>query len=150
MAVNKKAGFVFLALTLLATIFIFSNSLKVGTESAKQSGFFADILENALDSFGFHPEYDTISFIIRKGAHFTEYLILSALAGLSIYFFARNGLYVFFAPLYAFGVAVCDEFIVQGMTEGRSPQWKDVFIDFSGALTAALIIYLIFRFKKQK
>ncbi len=150
MTVNKRLSIIFAVLTVLMTVFVFSNSLKIGTESAKQSGFFTDILNNALDSIGMHPEYETLSFFIRKGAHFTEYFILGGLAATSIYFATANAPLVFIAPLYTFIIAVCDEFIFQRMTDGRGPQWKDVFIDLSGALTAVLILFLIIHFKKKK
>ncbi len=147
---NNKKALIFAVLTFCATMFVFGNSLKVGTESAKQSGFFVDILNNALDTVGIHPKYDTISFLIRKGAHFTEYFLLSGLAAAAIYFATSNKALIFAAPVYSFVVAVCDEFIMQARTSGRSPQWKDVFIDTSGAFLAAIILFLIIYFRKRK
>ncbi len=147
---KKKKALIFAVLTVLATLFIFGNSLQIGEESAKQSGFFADILKKVLNFAGFDPDYDTVSLIIRKGAHFTEYFILSALAAGTIYFGTEKRAYVFFAPVYAFLTAICDEFICQALTEGRGPQWKDVMIDTSGALLAAVIIFIIIKNSKHK
>jgi len=147
MSRNKKA-LIFALLTLFVTLFIFGNSLRSGEESAEQSGFFVDILNNVLETVNIHPNYDSISFFIRKAAHFSEYFLLSALAAMGIFLATTKKQFIFISPLYSFIIAVCDEFICQAMTEGRGPQWTDVMIDTSGALIAALILFLIIHFKK--
>lgn len=149
---NKKRIFaiIFALITIAVTIFIFMNSMKDGEESAKQSGFFTDLAEKALNAVGLTPNRDTVSLFIRKLAHFSEYFVLSASAAVALYLGFNNRKAAIIAPLYAFSVAVCDEFIVQALTAGRGPAWTDVLIDTSGAVFAFSVFAVIIVFKESK
>ena len=51
------------------------------------------------------------------------------------------------APLavaLSFAVSAIDEFVIQAITEGRGPSWRDVGIDCGGAATGVLICILVF------
>ena len=138
----------FLSLSIAITAFIFSNSLQSGEISGNQSDFFVDAFDNALSFFGISADTQILGVIIRKAAHFTEYFALGLTSSLFLSVFERKPLYTI-SPIYALVIAICDEFIMQSVTEGRAPRWTDVIIDLSGAVIAGLIIYLI-KNRKQK
>lgn len=80
------------------------------------------------------------SFIVRKGAHFTEYLILYLLAYNSNknYFNKEAKLYsIIFVFLYA-----CSDEIHQFFIPGREMHIRDVIIDTIGGLFGYLIIFI--------
>ena len=91
-----------------------------GNDSSKQSNFIVDIIIHILPI-----TRDTLSFIVRKCAHMTEYAIL------------------------AFLYACTDEFH-QLFIAGRAGQFRDVCIDSTGALIMILIIYIINKRKDKK
>ena len=148
----------FCVLTLLWIGFIFANSAKTGIESGEASSAVVEFVESLLMRVGIEP--DVSEFFIRKLAHFLEYAFLSLLICASVrsFFISYAFLparYPFFAlaPALSFFVASVDEFCVQANTVGRGPSFRDVCIDTSGALFAALLfmlaVYLI-RLRKSK
>lgn len=148
---NKKQiiSAVFAVLTLAMTAFIFINSLQVGEDSAKQSNNIVIIVKKIFGGLGILPEDATLSLVIRKLGHFTEYFILGALAAVFIIKTFSNKYFPAFAAAYGFAVAVCDEFVMQANTAGRGPSWVDVCIDTGGVLVALGIIFLL-RFIMKK
>ena len=149
--IKKKRLFfsIFAILTLLMTAFIFSNSLLVAEASAERSGRFIPLLQKILSSVGIDADSDTLSFIIRKTAHFLEYFLLCALASGVVLSQTERESFLIFSPVYCFLVAVCDEFIMQGMTEGRSAEWRDVGIDVSGALLCLCVVLITIKLIKR-
>lgn len=150
---------IFAVITLLLTAFVFANSFQSANESEKVSGFFVEAAESLLGCFGVRVERGVLEHIIRKTAHFTEYLALGvAASGIAASFKdlpvkKRIG-FVALAPLYCLAVALCDEFIIQNAADGRSPELLDAMIDLSGAMiasvSAAAVIYLKNRKKTEK
>ena len=151
---NKKRyiwGVIFGLSTLFITLFIFWNSLQTGEESGKMSDVFVDSFKRFLGFFGITIEEHTLGVLVRKAAHFSEYFVLGASFSMFLVNLADKR-FIFFSPLYCGGVAICDEFIMQMATSGRSPQWTDVLIDFGGGVTSLLVLILGIRLatKKQK
>lgn len=133
---------IFLILTVLWTGFIFFNSAQSGDESSAMSGFFADIARNVLNAVGLGGvDMDTLSYAVRKAAHFTEFFVQSALLSAFALTVRREYrytvIYVLFAGLFT---ACCDE-LLQLFIDGRGSAVKDVFIDFSGTAAAAALVY---------
>ena len=128
---NKKLNLI-LVIIWMTIIFIMSSFNS--TESSSQSNFIVDIVANI-----FHiTNTSTLSIIIRKLAHYTEYLILGILVmnlnnnkSKSIY------LSIIICLLYA----ISDEFH-QFFVPGRSCQILDIAIDFLGSLTGIFIYKL--------
>ena len=149
--INKKKTYavIFAVLTLLITLFIFSNSLKDGVNSAKQSDFAVDIINNLLDFFGISADVYTLGVIIRKLAHFLEYFVLGLTSCIFLSGF-KNKVWLAVSPIYCLAVAICDEFVMQAATSGRAPQWTDVLIDLCGALFALGIIAVIRIYKEKR
>lgn len=139
----------FLILTLLTTAFIFTNSLKSGSESLAQSNVVLKWVTAIIDPHHTVP-YDTMSFYVRKAAHLTEFALLGfSLGGLNGALARLRQKSIPLLPLFAsLVVAVADEFI-QSFT-GRTSQVSDVLIDFSGALLGLLVITIIQAVRNRK
>lgn len=76
-------------------------------------------------------------YLVRKMAHFSEYMLLGFWLGL--FFTQENGHSRFFlSELLCATVAVCDE-LLQWLPGGRSPQIADVCVDVSGATLGLLV-----------
>lgn len=140
-------------LVCLTVCFIFSNSLKDGEESNRQSGIVMELLRSIFDPTGAIEE-DTFHYFVRKGAHFTEF----ALLGFSLWLMMLSlrdkfGILCPGVMLFAaLSTAVTDEFI-QSFT-GRTSSVTDVLIDFSGALSGFVlplaVSAIIKRIKEKK
>ena len=124
---------------------IFYFSAQPDTVSSEQSGFFASILESVVHTLRGGEEtasqalYDLLDFIVRKGAHFTVYLVLGVLA---LRAYRRSGvkagagrvaLSLFTCALYA----ATDE-VHQYFVPGRAMMLTDVLLDSAGALCGIL------------
>ncbi len=125
---------------LLWLVFIFSNSLKVGEESTKQSSAAVEIVQTCVgwvDPDGWiataeGEDLKTLQHYVRKLAHFTEFAVLGVLACWCYFAYACTQKRLWTA---AIGVAVTP-FIDEGLqyfTSGRAAALADVAIDISGA-----------------
>lgn len=121
---------------LIWMIFIFIMSHTNGNDSSNQSNFIAEIVLRFIDI-----DVETLTFLIRKAAHMSEYAILLLLIyyGLSNTITYKYNLLISLATTFIY--ACSDEFH-QLFIPGRSGQFKDVLIDTSGGLIMLLIIYL--------
>lgn len=128
-------------LVLIWMIIIFIMSSFNAEDSANQSNFIVNIIANILNI----NNISLLSLIIRKLAHFTEYLILGTLV---INMFTKNNA----KKTYLLSILLCiiyatsDE-IHQIFTPGRACQIKDILIDSIGSITG---IYLFKLLKKRK
>ena len=128
-------------LVLIWMIIIFIMSSFNAEDSANQSNFIVNIISNILNI----ENVRLLSLIIRKLAHFTEYLILGTLV---INMFTKNNakktylLSILLCIIYA----ISDE-IHQLFVPGRACQIKDILIDSVGSITG---IYLFKLLKKRK
>lgn len=137
---------------------IFSFSAKTAVESSQSSNAIVEVLmdEHLLGSVVKNPEKtrETLSFLVRKAAHMTEFGVLSALA---LYWLTSFSLpykkRCFLAALISACYAASDEFH-QRFVPGRSGELRDVMIDTAGAvlgiLFLSLIRYLILRKTRAK
>ncbi len=84
--------------------------------------------------------------LLRKAAHFTEFLLFG-FALTKTFRYAKN--FYLLKPL-AFGLltALCDE-TLQLYIPGRSGQITDVWVDFAGALTGALLVWLFYKLRRK-
>lgn len=128
-------------LVLIWMIIIFIMSSFNAEDSANQSNFIVNIIANILNI----NNISLLCLIIRKLAHFTEYLILGTLV---INMFTKNNakktylLSILLCIIYA----ISDE-IHQIFIPGRACQIKDILIDSVGSITG---IYLFKLLKKRK
>lgn len=110
-------------------------------DSLSSIGFYYGGKYQSVENDGY---FKFVEFIIRKGAHFSIYLLLGAFLCLALYWcFKQNWFLRVFIPwMTATGLAAFDEFH-QGLTGGRSPMVQDVILDSAGAIVGSLIVVLI-------
>ena len=132
---EKNKSSTFLVLIWMTIIFIMSSFDSV--ESSNQSNFIVDIIANIFKI----ENIELLSFIIRKLAHYTEYLILGFLV---INMFTKNNI----NNLYLISIILCiiyatsDE-IHQIFVPGRACQLRDILIDSIGSITGIYLYKLI-------
>lgn len=119
-------------LSIVIMFIIFSNSLLSAEVSSAQSGFFISTIETILGWVNLSIEIDILSLIIRKLAHFLEFLILgfTMLKGWGFKFMLN--------VLIILLVASLDESI-QLFSEGRAFSVIDIGIDFIGGMTGMML-----------
>ena len=124
-------------LMLLWMFLIFLMSSFDATESTNQSNFIVNIITNIFKI----ENIELLSLIIRKLAHFTEYLILGLLVA---NMFTKNNI----NNLYLISIILCiiyatsDE-IHQLFVPGRACQLRDILIDSIGSITGVYLYKLI-------
>lgn len=123
--------FLWLTLLVVFTIFIFFCSYLPASESAKMSGYVAQVFNAVFDMLGL--KYDgNVEYTIRKLAHFMEFggqswLLCKTYSAFYVSNRASTGYILFFGLL----TAVVDEYI-QFFSPGRECRVTDVLLDFSG------------------
>lgn len=118
-------------------IFIFIMSNTNGNDSSSQSSFFANIILQFINI-----DKETLTFLIRKLAHMSEYAILALFTYYALIKIAFNKRIIFqITFLISFLYACSDEFH-QLFISGRSGQFTDVLIDSTGCLIMLLFLYL--------
>ena len=131
---KNKSSTVLVAIWMII-IFIMSSFDSV--ESSNQSNFIVDIIANIFKI----ENIELLSFIIRKLAHFAEYLILGLLVA---NMFTKNNI----NNLYLISIILCiiyatsDE-IHQIFVPGRACQLRDILIDSIGSIIGIYLYKLI-------
>ncbi len=154
------AARVLLPIALIAcVVFIFSNSLAIGTVSEGSSGRVLAFLQRVLTRLGMPDLAGRITMhMVRKAAHFCEYALEGFLLLLCLrVYLHRWQRHLSGAMLLGLLTALADE-TIQLYSPGRSSQVMDVWIDFSGVLTgmavgavfAALATALVGAFSRPK
>ncbi len=104
-----------------------------GSQSSNSSQFLVEILLK----LGINPDMlpvEALSWIVRKSAHFTEYLLLALLALPLAIHYRGTGLQTWVLVwLFCVGYAATDEWH-QTMVPGREGRITDVLIDGMGAI----------------
>ena len=143
---NMSKVRIHITVTFLIMVFIFFQSALPGDLSGAESNFIVELITRILDT-----DAETVSFIVRKLAHFTEYLILGIFLALDAQDIAvmrqrETGFaYIWFIPfLTGMLYAATDEFH-QSFVPGRSCELRDVMIDSAGVAAGVLILTLMRR-----
>ena len=141
-----------LLLVILMLAFIWGQSLMPGEVSGRESEWVLQVMEpvvkpvtRQLNHMGFDVDEH---YVVRKMAHFTEYMVLG---GLMFLLFVRpdeNGRYLRPALLCLASAGV-DEGIIQRLSRDRGPALGDVWLDFAGSCLgigiAAFLILILYR-----
>ena len=144
------AGRVLFTAALIGCIwFIFSNSLQIAEVSEGSSGRVLGLMQGILRRLGLPGAADRLTMhIVRKLAHFSEYMLEGFLLMLCLRVYTRHFFkHVSWPILGGLLTALTDE-TIQLFVPGRSGQVTDVWIDFSGVLTglvAGLILLGLIR-----
>lgn len=146
----KIKAVIFCLLTLIWMVVIFMFSAQNADDSTEQSSFVTNILMSIFSSVYRDSDIsdkmqiiESMSFEIRKAAHFSIYSVLGLLSFLSVYYLTKFSNKTPFISLPICFIYACSDEIHQLFVPGRSGQLRDVFIDFSGALLMTLIILVI-------
>ena len=160
---NKLLFWIFLALTLAVDIFIIVNAFLNGEKSAAESNNFAqttaDVI-NAVKPETITPQnFDSFAFSIRKLVGHFGIFVVSGIFGTCTFSFLFCGLKSYLKTIvssssltHGLFVAFCSE-IIQKFVSGRSGNFTDVLIDFSGYLLGFLLTFVVLLLvlrKKQK
>lgn len=131
-----------------ASIIIFL-TLQPADASSSLSGEITLILYNIVKQVGITISIETVHFVVRKIAHFTEYFILGILAFLVLVpytiSFKRKLIVIFvFGLMFA-----CLDEAIQIFIDGRAGSVRDVLIDSAGVLFSIIIITGLFLLRKK-
>ena len=139
-----------LIITIAMMVFIFVQSALPGHLSGAESGFFVNLLRELTGL-----DQQSLSLLIRKAAHFTEYMILGILLFINVTDLQKNkgknlSAWASWASAWAAGTtyAVTDE-IHQFFVPDRACSATDMLIDSAGVATGAAIALLLSRLKKH-
>lgn len=130
-------------------LIIFCFSAQDADTSSDTSGGFAELLATlinrnfySLDENKQTALLNSCQFVVRKAAHFSVYTVLGMLS-LAAVRASKLKLPYIIAPAICLAYAVSDE-IHQYFVPGRSCEFRDVCIDFSGSVSGIIIITLVF------
>lgn len=127
---------------------IWGHSLLAGPESSAESGLFVSLLKPLFTAVGV-TDPDLMSLVVRKAAHFTEYLILGVIVANNCRVRQVRGVRVALLTLVFVVVPMIDELCIQRMTPGRSGNLVDVGIDCAGFALGTLCAWLWIRGKSR-
>ncbi len=132
--------------------FIFYNSLLSGTVSNQKSGVIVELIRPIIDPDGRMATYE-IQYIVRKTAHFSEFLLLGASLTAVALILSKKifSPWLFMPMFFTLATAVADEY-VQSFT-GRSSLVSDIVIDFSGGFCGIVLtvaVFAVIRLIKRK
>lgn len=121
-------------------IFIFYMSGKSGTESSAQSNFIYKIINDM--GINLDREFKEVSIIIiRKSAHFLEYMILCILSINVINKYNKSNKAVFIYSLILVFLYACTDEFHQLFIQGRAGKFADVCIDSLGGIFGFVLVY---------
>jgi len=140
---------ILILLAIVVVAFIFSNSARDAVASDDQSSSWIRILQ-----FLFDKDKTIGDHVWRKIAHFAEFYFLGfCLSWLTVSMQKNSGKYHLMLPMFlCLFAGVIDE-TIQYFSTGRSPEVKDVLLDFGGSVSAmatVVIIVFVVRFIKGK
>lgn len=149
---------IFSAVLLLACmIFIFCMSAQDSSESSDTSGrVITAVLKivypdfNGLADTEKEALVESLQFIVRKCAHFTIYAVMGILAFFTVGTYSMKfGIKPVLSAVICLLYSISDE-IHQRFIPGRSGEFRDVCLDFSGSILAIIFMVLIVKFSKRK
>ncbi len=106
---------------------ILAFSLQTGENSSMTSGLVVNLIADTLGGLNIAVSIEVLSLIIRKLAHFTEYMVLGYVSHRNVKLFNQKGYYI--TILLPF----LDE-LLQTTIDGRAGRMLDVGIDLLGYL----------------
>ena len=124
--------------------FIFSNSMAVADVSSVSSGRVLQLLQAVLRRLGMPGLAQRLTMhLVRKLAHFCEYLLEGFLLMLCMRVYSRHPLRHITVPMLAGVLTALTDETIQLFSEGRSSQVTDVWLDSAGVLAGILAALLL-------
>lgn len=137
-----------ICLLIVCLAFIWGNSLTNGEDSGNLSGGIMAWI-NAflrLDAAG----ADKLHWLIRKGAHFTEFACLGLLLTWLFGMMGEKKGHLFCMPLLFGMMAACMDETIQVFTPDRGPSPIDIWIDTCGVAAGIMILILGYHYVCKK
>ena len=155
---NKIIRYIFWALTLAIMVFIFCHSAETAEESSKTSmSFTQTVITVVYPEFSELPEIEkttileNLQHLVRKGAHFSIYLLLGVTSFSAFYTYDLKRYIKFFAPFSLCALYAASDEFHQLFVSGRSGQISDILLDSAGSLCGiAITMGIIFIYKKSR
>lgn len=124
--------------------FIFSNSMAVAQVSSASSGRVLTLLQGALRRLG-HPALAQrlTQHVVRKMAHFCEYMLEGFLLMLCMRVYSRHPLRHITVPMLGGVLTALTDETIQLHSPGRSSQVTDVWLDSVGVLAGILAVLVL-------
>lgn len=124
--------------------FIFSNSMAVADVSSVSSGRVLQLLQAVLRRLGMPGLAQRLTMhLVRKLAHFCEYLLEGFLLMLCMRVYSRHPLRHITVPMLAGVLTALTDETIQLFSQGRSSQVTDVWLDSAGVLAGILAALLL-------
>ena len=124
--------------------FIFSNSMAVADVSSVSSGRVLQLLQAVLRRLGMPGLAQRLTMhLVRKLAHFCEYLLEGFLLMLCMRVYSRRPLRHITVPMLAGVLTALTDETIQLFSQGRSSQVTDVWLDSAGVLAGILAALLL-------
>ncbi len=125
-------------------VFIFSNSMAVAEVSSLSSGRVLALLQRILRGLG-HPGLANrlTMHIVRKMAHFCEYMLEGFLLMLCMRVYSRHPLRHITVPMLGGVLTALTDETIQLFSPGRSSQVTDVWLDSAGVLAGILAALML-------
>ncbi len=153
--IGRRVLFTSLTAVMMGLIFFFSS------QSAEKSDATSSVISEPIIYFIYHDYelypaekkneiYNHVQHIVRKTAHFSEYMILAVLMNLCMESWFGRHRYINPASLSCAVLYACTDEMHQMLTEGRSAVWSDVMIDSAGAVLGLMLLHAICRVKNKK
>ena len=139
------AGRVVFTVALIACIaFIFSNSMAVAAVSEQSSGRVLRLMQAVLRRLGHPALAERLTMhIVRKLAHFCEYMLEGFLLMLCMRVYSRHPLRHITVPMLGGVLTALTDETIQLFSEGRSSQVTDVWLDSAGVLAGILVAIVL-------
>lgn len=147
--IRRHVNVPWLILALVIIAFIWTNSLVPGEGSGNVSMGVMEMVHGLLRSMGLPYEWLT-NFIVRKTAHFTEYMVLGFVMAQALdpeRSLSRSAL---FATALACALVPSLDETIQLFVDGRSGQLTDVALDCCGAATGIALRSLAVRVRMRR
>lgn len=135
---------IFIILTIIWMMLIFYMSHQPAIISSTQSNKVIHTIKKVTKNEEIKNKIN--SFVVRKGAHIFLFFILGILLFKSVYSCDNLLKSIFLALFLSFLYACSDEYH-QTFVVGRSGEFKDVLIDYSGSFIGVFIVSLISKLK---
>ena len=134
--------YIFLTLAVMAFIFI-QSAFPASMSNIESNSIVAMLMQY------FDVSRSTLTFYVRKGAHFAEYLVMGSCLALLFYSIKKTGRYrkrwlisiFLLSCMIGIVYAVSDE-IHQRFVAGRSCEFRDILIDSCGVALGVMIVSL--------
>ncbi|MBQ9604457.1 MAG: VanZ family protein, partial [Firmicutes bacterium] len=139
---KKWKKWIFPALTIAMIAFIWGHSMMPADISSDESGWVSNIL-----GFLFRLDGRDIEGMVRKCAHFLEYMVLGILLTIDTCVLLKRPFAVSSLAIGLF-VPLVDE-TIQLFTLGRSGSIFDIWLDFCGFVTGIICSVIIYHIIKK-